>query len=101
MLLQLDFSPRADDIERIRDIWAYAFTTAIGRIDERLDRPRINKAFLSSHPVLKKWPSPAMIIELMPRRPEAERITFDPEVTEESSRQFHEMCQELATRLSC
>ena len=74
LLLNLDFCPNHKDIDRVRDIWVYAFKKSIGRIDEGLDAPRIQAAFTESFHTLEKWPAPATIINMMPRRPEVKRI---------------------------
>ena len=79
MLLRLAFSPRVDaDYPKLVSLWTFAFSKAIGRIDQQLDEPRINKAFGAATVKLTSWPSPAQIIELMPRRPEVQRLNHDP-----------------------
>jgi hypothetical protein len=63
-----------ESLDRIRDLWVEAFIRSIGRIDERLDSLRIESAFIKYERTGKKWPSPAEVIELMPRRPELKRL---------------------------
>lgn len=89
MLLQLDFSPRAEDITKVRDIWVYAFTRAIGSPNEEYDRKRITEAFLGSMHLLKKWPAPAEIIERMAsRRPVPQIDNNPPPASPERVREF-------------
>ena len=65
-------------LQLTRNTWISAFMTALGRADEEIDTPRIQQAFKEALVILKEWPSPAQIIELMPRRPEPKRILYDP-----------------------
>jgi hypothetical protein len=60
------------------ELWIDAFSRSIGRIDEGLDTKRINKAFERAQERFVDWPSPAQVIELMPRRPEVERLEYVP-----------------------
>jgi hypothetical protein len=77
-MLRLDFSPLPEELADMSELWAEAFTSSIGRINESLDAVRINKAFKKARHTLSKWPSPAQVIELMPRRPEVERLEYVP-----------------------
>jgi len=96
MLLRLAFSPKVDqDYPKLVALWTFAFTKAIGRIDQRLDEHRINKAFGDSTHKLTTWPSPAQIIELMPRRPEVKQVHHDPRHTEDAGSTLAQMTRAL------
>ena len=70
----IPFSPNADKFDATIMYWVESFATALGRLSEDLDRPRIKKAFKTIRPRLVQWPTPYQVLELMPRRPELERI---------------------------
>lgn len=76
------------------ELWIDAFSRSIGRIDEGLDTSRINKAFERAQERFVDWPSPAQVIELMPRRPEVERIAFTP-VSNEVGREYLDTCYKV------
>jgi hypothetical protein len=82
ILLQLDFAPKAEDLGNILNIWTLAFMRSFSA-DEKLDAHRIDYAFQKMLPELKKWPSPAMIIEQMPSRLHVARVDYDPRDHEE------------------
>jgi hypothetical protein len=65
--------------------WVETFARAIGRIDYNLDAPRIEEAFKKFETIGRKWPCPAVVIDLMPRRPEMERIDYDPRNSEQNN----------------
>jgi hypothetical protein len=75
----LDFSPKIDkDFPKLVGLWAFAFTKAIGMVNEKIDAHRISKAFGDSTAILISWPSPAQVIALMPSRPKQAYISHDP-----------------------
>lgn len=58
------------------DLYAEIIGDAIGWVDQRLDAIRIESAFQKFMKQSKRWPTPADIIEAMPRRPEVAAITY-------------------------
>ncbi len=78
LMVVVNFSPTQDMVQVVLDQWVEVFADRIGRIDERLDTPRIEKAFKIAKGTFSTWPAPSQIIELMPRRPEVERIEYVP-----------------------
>lgn len=77
------------------ELWAEAFTSSIGRIDERQDAERINKAFKKARHTLNKWPSPAQIIDLMPRRPERTAISHEIPADVKKAKMAFKICQDV------
>ena len=94
-MLRLDFSPQPEELPELAELWTDAFISAIGRVDESLDTKRINEAFKKARNTLKKWPAPAIVIELMPRRPEAKRINYDPPADAHAARKAFGICQDV------
>jgi hypothetical protein len=81
-----------ESLDRVRDIWVEAFMRSIGRIDEQLDALRIESAFIKYERTGTKWPSPAQIIELMPRRVVLNQL---PEPRQELPKEFKQIVDGL------
>jgi hypothetical protein len=77
-------------------VWAEAFGTALGLSNQELDEPRIRAAFKSARPELETWPMPKHIIDRMPRRPEVDRITFEPAANSEYAKQAFKIASDVA-----
>ena len=94
-MVVVNFSPTQDMVQVVLDQWVEVFADRIGRIDERLDTPRIEKAFKIAKGTFSTWPAPSQIIELMPRRPEAQRISYDPPADAHAARKAFRICQDV------
>lgn len=95
MLLHLDFSPNDESISMTRDLWCEAFTRAIGRVDEELDSGRIEQAFIKFETQAIKWPSPAMIIQLLPLRPEVKRVEYNTPASPGQAGAYFDICNKV------
>lgn len=65
--LRLKNTPAEDMIELTADIWVAAIGQKVS--DERLDAARIAEGFRRIFPLIREWPAPIQVIELMPARP--------------------------------
>ncbi len=95
LTLLLKYAPNSDVLPMTTELWIDAFSRSIGHIDEGLDTSRINKAFERAQERFIDWPSPAQVIELMPRRPEAQRISYDPPADAHAARKAFSVCQDV------
>ena len=94
LTLLLKYAPNSDVLPMTTELWIDAFNRSIGRIDEGLDAKRINKAFERAQEKFIDWPSPKQVIELMPRRPEAERLTHNP-VANDIGKRYLQICGQV------
>lgn len=72
----LKFAPAAEIITANADIWYVSLKSSL--TIEEIDSPRIEKAFLLLVPKLTEWPQPKQLIELLPPRPERQKIRHIP-----------------------
>lgn len=94
-MVVVNYSPTQDMVQVVLDQWEEIFSDRIGRVDERLDTPRIEKAFRIAKGTFSTWPAPSEIIELMPRRPEVNQIRYDPPANKEQAKSAFQICQEV------
>ena len=93
-MVVVNFSPTQDMVQVVLDQWVDVFAYRIGRIDERLDTPRIEKAFRIAKGTFSTWPAPSQILDLMPRRPEAQRIGYAP-VPTQTAKSYFDICYKV------
>lgn len=92
----LKFQPGADIIARNADIWHLTLRNTC--IIEHLDAPRIRAGFERLFSQVKEWPTPAQLLELMPRRLPQQSLPM-PEPTEEDRRKGLEALGQLKTKM--
>ena len=97
--LGLEGQPPEDSTRLTADIWLRAFKAHLGLAIEKVDAPRIREAFQRSFSVLRRWPSPAMIIDLMPDRPKRD-VLDAPELSEEQKEKNRVRIKEILQRIS-
>jgi hypothetical protein len=77
--LSLENTPAADTITATADIWYHVLTTGSKLDIEDIDRPRIATAFSCLLAETGgKWPDPAHLKKLLPRRPDRAKIRHEP-----------------------
>ncbi|MDW7643431.1 MAG: hypothetical protein SCI25_00150 [Desulfuromonadales bacterium] len=73
--LGLEGQPAAEVLPRTADIWLRAMQKAnIGMSIETVDAPRVRAGFENLFPLLRRWPSPAQLIEQVPDRPKRQSL---------------------------
>jgi phosphomannomutase len=68
MALRLRNSPSAETMQALTKVWLTALSTRPIEWDEKLDLPRLKKAFTELAARSTHWPAPADLIAAMPPR---------------------------------
>ena len=92
LVLRLRNAPASDTIKKTADIWEQAIGPKVS--NEELDAPRIAAGFKRIFPLVREWPAPIQVIELMPLRPRLPALEYS--ITPEQRRKNKERLRELA-----
>ncbi|TCJ95937.1 hypothetical protein EV694_1940 [Volucribacter psittacicida] len=68
IVLRLQNCPPEDAVELTVKVWLEAITFKFPHLEEKLDRKRIEQAFLKLCCECERFPTPSMLIERMPPR---------------------------------
>jgi hypothetical protein len=95
LALRLENAPAADTIAKTADIWEQAIGPRVSI--EQLDAPRIASGFKRIFSLVRKWPAPIQVIELMPPRPRPPQLTHTISAAESAKNveRIHEICRSV------
>ncbi len=96
LALRLENAPAADTITKTADIWEKALGPRVSV--EQLDAPRIAAGFQRIFSLVRKWPAPIQVIELMPPRPRLKELPHI--LTAEQRAENKKRLQELSRTIS-
>jgi len=94
---RLPYAPKMDEIQTLTQSWSFVFKRrlGVGVAVEEIDAPRIQEAFCRAME-LDKWPAPAQVADLMPRRPERPAVPHLPQRTARGYEELKKIQQMLA-----
>lgn len=85
------------DMESLLATWSYIFQGELGaHATQEVDARRIEDAFCSAARKIKRWPTPAEVIEIMAPRPQHHAIPYLPQRTSRGYEELKKIQQMLS-----
>lgn len=72
--LSLQGCPSAETLPLTTQVWINTLWDSVARWDEATDARRLREAFHTLARQAERWPAPAHVMDVIPRRPEAPRL---------------------------
>jgi len=94
--LRLRNAPAEDMVTLTADIWVQAFGLRVS--DMALDAPRVREGFRRIFPLVREWPAPIQVLELMSARPRPVEIPYI--LTPEQRRANRDRLRDIAKKLA-
>ena len=93
-LLSLDGAPLGAAMGEVTLIWAETIAGRNILWDRELDSPRLHQAFMELAANCDRWPTPNMLMQQLPKRPEPKKLP-EPPISEEQRQANQQRIAEL------
>lgn len=100
MMLRPDGAPPNSGIKLTASVWMEAIASLPVNWDERLDAGRIGQGFSRLLAEIERWPTPKMLIERLPPRPEPLKLEHKRRLTPEEKARGRENLNKLYSMIN-